>query len=355
MRLAWFLFVLIIAAGAGAGYWAWFATPAANGSTAPKAEAPIPVEASAVRIDTVLRQIRAVGTLRSNESVLVASEVSGRILEIAGVEGQEVPRGRVILRLDPAIYEAELAQAEAALALSQRNHKRATDLKASGAGTGRALDEAIANLRNDEAAVSLAQARLAKTQITAPFSGVLGLRRMSVGAYVNPGDMIVNLEQIDPLKVDFRIPENALASAKVGQQLFVTVDALPGETFEGSVYAVDPQVDETARNIVLRATLPNSDGQLRPGLFARVALVIERHENAILVPERSLVPMAEDQFVFRVAEGKAVLTKVALGERVGSEVEILEGLNPKDVVVTDGVLKIRDGSPVELLQPAGES
>jgi len=355
MRLAWFLFVLIIAVGAGAGYWAWFAAPAANGGTAAKEEVAVPVEATAVRIDTVLRQIRAVGTLRSNESVLIASEVSGRILNITGVEGQAIVRGGVILRLDPAIYEAELAQAQAALALSQRNHKRATDLKASGAGTGRALDEAIANLRNDEAAVALAQARLAKTQITAPFSGVLGLRRMSIGAYVNPGDMIVNLEQIDPLKVDFRIPENALASAKVGQPLFVTVDALPGETFEGSVYAVDPQVDETARNIVLRATLPNRNGKLRPGLFARVSLVIERHENAILVPERSLVPTAEDQFVFRVAEGKAVLTKVALGERVGNEVEILEGLNPKDVVVTDGVLKIRDGSPVELLQPAGES
>jgi len=136
MRLAWFLFVLIIAAGGGAGYWAWFATPAANGETAGQAAAPVPVEAAPVRIDTVLRQIRAVGTLRSNESVLIASEVSGRILEIAGVEGQAVVRGRVILRLDPAIYEAELAQARAALALSERNYKRATDLKASGAGTG---------------------------------------------------------------------------------------------------------------------------------------------------------------------------------------------------------------------------
>jgi membrane fusion protein, multidrug efflux system len=355
MRVAWFLFVLIIAAGAGAGYWLWFAAPSANGSTTVKAEVAVAVEATPVRTDTVLRQIRAVGTLRSNEGVLIASEVSGRILEIAGVEGQNVVRGQVILRLDPAIYEAELDQARAAFSLSQRNFKRATDLKASGAGTTRALDEATASLRNDEAAVSLAEARLAKTQITAPFSGVLGLRRMSAGAYVNPGDMIVNLEQIDPLKVDFRIPENALASAKVGTPVLVNIDALPGETFEGEVYAVDPQVDETARNIILRATLPNPDGRLRPGLFARVALVVERHENAVLVPERALVPMAEDQFVFRVVEGKAVQTRVRVGERVGNEVEILEGLTAADIVVTDGVLKIRDGSPVELLQPAGQS
>ncbi|HEY7688421.1 MAG TPA: efflux RND transporter periplasmic adaptor subunit [Dongiaceae bacterium] len=358
MRLAWLLFVLIIAAGAAVGYWTWFAPPAANGETAGNSgsTAPIAVEATAVRIDTVLRQIRAVGTLRSNESVVIASEVTGRILEIAGAEGQEVVRGRVILRLDPAIYEAELAQARAALALSQRNFKRANDLKASGAGTARALDEATASLRSDEAAVSLAEARLAKTQIAAPFSGVLGLRRMSAGAYVNPGDMIVNLEQIDPLKVDFRIPENALASANVGQPVIVTIDALPGQTFEGQVYAVDPQVDETARNIILRATLPNPDGRLRPGLFARVSLVVERHENAILVPERALVPMAEDQFVFRVVEGKAVQTRVRLGERVGNEVEVIEGLTAADLVITDGVLKIRDGSPVDILQqPAGQS
>jgi membrane fusion protein (multidrug efflux system) len=356
MRLAWFLFVLIIGAGAAAGYWAWFAPPAANGGAAENAaEAPIPVEAAAVRIDTVLQQIRAVGTLRSNESVTIASEVSGRILEIAGQEGQEVTRGKVILRLDPAIYEAELAQARSALALSERNYKRANDLKASGAGTGRALDEAIASLHSDQAAVTLAEARLAKTQIAAPFNGVLGLRRMSVGAYVNPGDMIVNLEQIDPLKVDFRIPENALGVAKVGQPLLVTVDALPGETFEGSVYAVDPQIDEIARNITLRATLPNRAGKLRPGLFVRVALIVARRDNAVLVPERALVPMAADQFVFRVVDDKAVITRVVLGERVGNEVEIVEGLAANDIVVTDGVLKIRDGSPVSVLKPAGES
>ena len=356
MRLAWFLFVLIIGAGAAAGYWAWFAPPAANGGTAEKAaEAPVPVEATLVRIDTVLQQIRAVGTLRSNESVVVASEVSGRILEIGGAEGQEVIRGKVILKLDPAIYEAELEQARSALALSERNYKRANDLKASGAGTGRALDEAVAALRNDQAAVTLAEARLAKTQIAAPFNGVLGLRRMSVGAYVNPGDMIINLEQIDPLKVDFRIPENALSAAKVGQPLYVSVDALPGEQFEGSVYAVDPQVDEAARNITLRATLPNRNGKLRPGLFARVSLIVARHENAVLIPERALVPMAEDQFVFLVVDGKAVMTKVTLGERVGNEVEIVEGLKAGDTVITDGVLKIRDGSPVSLLTAAAGS
>jgi len=356
MRVAWFLFVLIIAAGAGIGYWLWFAAPAANGTTAKDGgSAAVAVEAQPVRTDTVLKQIRAVGTLKSNESVVIASEVAGRILDIVGVEGQEIVRGSVILRLDPAIYEAELDQAKAALALSQRNFKRANDLKATGAGTARALDEAIAQLHSDEAAVALAEARLAKTQISAPFNGVLGLRRMSVGAYVNPGDTIINLEQIDPLKVDFRIPENALASAKVGQPLLVTVDALPGETFDGSVYAVDPQIDETARNVLLRATLPNPDNKLRPGLFARVGLIVERHENAILVPERSLVPMADDQFVFRVDGGKAVMTKVKLGERVGTEVEIVEGLKADDTVITDGVLKIRDGSTVTVLSAANQS
>jgi membrane fusion protein (multidrug efflux system) len=245
-----------------------------------------------------------------------------------------------------------LAQARASLALSERNYKRASDLKASGAGTARALDEAIANLRNDEAAVALAEARLKKTRIAAPFDGVLGLRRMSAGAYVNPGDKIINLEQIDPLKVDFRIPERFLAAARVGQELFVTVDALPGERFAGAVYAVDPQLDETARNILLRATLPNPDGRLRPGLFARVALVVERRESAILVPERALLPVADDQFVFRVVDGKATITAVEIGERVGEDVEIVEGLAAGDIVITDGIMKVRDGDAVSVLSAA---
>jgi membrane fusion protein (multidrug efflux system) len=297
-------------------------------------------------------EVRAVGSLRSNESVLIAPEIAGRIGAIAVEEGAPVEAGAPIATLDYAVYEAELAQAEASLVLSRQNHKRAEELVAKGAGTQRALDEAKAALAHDRAAVDLARARLAKTQVVAPFAGVLGMRRVSVGAYVNAGDPIINLEQIDPIKVDFRVPEAALATVAPGRPIAITVDSLPGRTFEGTIMAVDPLVDEAGRSIVVRARLPNPDGVLKPGLFARVAVIVERRDQALLVPERAIVPFGEDNFVFRVVDGVAAMTKVTLGQRQAGEVEILDGVSAEDTVVTDGLLKIGDGSPVAVIPPA---
>jgi membrane fusion protein (multidrug efflux system) len=251
--------------------------------------------------------------------------------------------------LDATIYRAELQQAQAQLALSQANNKRASELKDRGAGTVRAADEALASLRNDEASVQLAQARLEKTRIAAPFDGILGTRRVSIGAYLNPGEAVINLEQIDPLKVDFRIPEVYLKAVHLGQTLEIETDAFPGQVFIGEVYAIDPLVDVEGRSIFVRARVPNTNGPLRPGLFAEVTLVVERHEKAILVPERAIVPFGEDQFVFRVVDGKASMTKVVIGERQEGEVEITEGLSPNDVVISEGQMKLRDGAPVQVV------
>src|SRR5690606_25032770 len=189
--------------------------------------------------------------------------------------------------------------------------------------------------------------RLDKTVITAPFEGMIGLRRVSVGDFVNIGQDIVNLEQIDPLKADFRVAEVYLGAVRPGQKIELSADAFPGETFTGEVYAIDPLIDESGRSIVLRARLPNSDDRLRPGLFVRVTLVLNEREDAIQIPEQALVPQGQDQFVFRVVDGKAELTKVTAGIRRDGMVEITEGLGPDDEVVTAGQLKIRDGAPVQ--------
>lgn len=354
-RQAMLLVALLVALGAAGSYWLWQARETAREANAAPGPEPaafaVPVEAAPVRLDTVVRTIRAVGSLRSDESVVITSEIAGRIAEILVAEGQAVARGTPLVVLDSSIYEAELAQAEARLALSRANYARARELKEKGAGTARALDEALAELRNDEAAVALARARLEKTVIAAPFDGVLGLRRVSVGSYLSPGDEIVNLEAIDPLKVDVRIPERFLSAVRVGQELAVELDAFPDESFPGTVYAIDPLIDAEGRSILVRALLPNAAGRLRPGLFARVALVVERQENAMLVPERALVPFGDDQFVFRVVEGKAAMTPVTLGERQGDEVKILDGLSPDDLIITDGLMKIRDGAPVTVVEP----
>src|SRR5690606_1248780 len=221
--------------------------------------AAVTVEAVPVRVGTVTRTITAVGTLQSNESVILRPEIAGRIAEIHFREGERVAAGAPLVTLDDSVYRAELAQAEAGLNLSRQNSQRAQELFQRRVGTARTRDEAMAALRASEAEVALARARLEKTRLTAPFSGVLGLRRVSVGDYVIPGQDSGNLENIDPIKVDFRVPEPALRDIQVGQSVEVQVDAFPGETFTGEAYAIDPRIDADGRSVVIRARLENDD------------------------------------------------------------------------------------------------
>jgi membrane fusion protein (multidrug efflux system) len=340
---------IVVALALGAGrYLLQNGTEKAAATTTPSGEAPpaTTVATASVQLERITRQIEAVGSLRSNEAVVVRPEIAGRIVEILFDEGQPVRRGTPLFRLDAAIAQAQLEQAKASLALSRANFDRAVDLYRRQVGTERARDEATAKLRVDEAAVALAQATLDKMTIVAPFDGIIGLRRVSVGDYLTPGQDLVNLENIDQLKVDFRIPEIYSGRLAVGQSVRIRLDAIPDAVYEGKVYAIDPAHDPNGRAVILRARLDNRDRQLRSGMFARVVLMIEDRQEAIVVPETALVPIGEDQFVYRYVDGKAVLTKVKIGQRRRGRVEIVEGLARDAVIVSEGALKLRDGLPV---------
>lgn len=365
--------ILLVAAGGGA--WWWYnmgpgaklpdltaSAPAKPGAPAPggaaKPATPPPavgVEAVKVSVGTARQSVLAVGTFRSNEAVMVRPELASRVREFNFREGQKVTKGQVLVRLDAALDEAALAQAEASLALSKANFERATSLVARQAGTEKAVDEARAALRRDEAAVQLAKARVEKYTLIAPFDGVVGLRRVSVGSYLVAGADVVNLEQIDPLKVDFRIPESFLPAVRVGQPIAVTVDAFAGREFPGKVYAIDPLVDEAGRSIVIRAIVDNPQDVLRPGVFGRVAVTLSTRENAMFVPEQAIVPVGDRVQVYRVVDGKSVPTFVRAGQREKGQVEILEGLTPNDMVITAGHLKLpRPGIPVTIVPSGGQ-
>jgi membrane fusion protein, multidrug efflux system len=191
--------------------------------------------------------------------------------------------------------------------------------------------------------------RLNKTALRAPFPGIVGLRRVSPGDYLQPGQDIVNLEAITPIKLDFRIPEIHLPRLASGQRVAVAVDAYPDRSFAGEIYAIDPGFDPQTRTIQLRARMPNPDGALRPGMFARVQLELARREDAILIPEQAIVPKGADKFVYRVSDDKALLTSVRIGERLTGAVEIVEGLRRGDRVVIAGQTKIRDGAAVSVV------
>lgn len=358
--------LVVVAVAAGGAYWWMTRTgPSAPGAGGPPPSFPMPVEAQPVRVGNAQRQVQAIGTLRSNESVILRPLVAGRIAEINIVEGQVARRGEVLVQLDQSVERAELAQAEAQTALARANFDRAQDLAARGVGTQRALDEARSSLRQVEATIQLMRARLQRLAIEAPFDGVLGLRRVSVGDYVAPGAELINIEMIDPLKLDFRVPEQFVAGVHAGQVVQVQVDAFPNRAFQGRVLAIDPLVDINGRAIVIRAVIPNADGALRPGLFARVNLTLAERENAIFVPEAAIVPMGERTMVFRVVEGRAQPAVIQLGQRRNGEVEVREGLNPGDVVVVAGQMRLREGAAVAVAprpaapaaapQPAGRA
>jgi len=324
-------------------------SPAETKAPAKGAGGAAPVEVIALKPVRVQESITAVGSLRSNESVVLRPEVAGRIAEIGFRDGQPVKRGQLLIGLDAALNQAEVAQARAEFDLAYSNLKRTEDLASKNFVSSSAQDQAASSVQVAEAKLKLVEARLAKMRILSPFDGVAGIRTVSIGDYVKDGADLVNIEDIRTLKVDFRLPERYLPQLKVGLPVEVIADALPGERYAGSVDAINPRVDAGGRSLEVRAKLDNSDGKLRPGMFARVRVLLGDRPNALMVPEEAVVPLGDDFFVYTVADGKASRVRVKLGVRRDAQVEILEGVNAGDKVVTAGIRVQRDGQPVRIV------
>ena len=317
----------------------------------PQGAMAMPVEAVTVETGVVTRDIAAVGSLRANESVIVRPELAGRIQAIHFSEGESITQGTELVTLDATEFRAQLAATTATVKLNELNFRRAQEMQAKNLLSRQSYDEAQAKLAESRARQNIEEARLAKTKLFAPFAGVLGLRQVSPGDYIKEGQDIVNLEDIASLKLDVRVPETYLAEINLDQEVNMEVDAYPGRTFSGKVYAIDPRIDAQTRTVLLRASIPNDELLLRPGMFARVSLVLEQRTAALLIPEQALTPKGEEQFVYRIVEGKALHSKVKTGQRRNGKVEILEGLNAGDTVVTAGQTKLRDGAAVKVVSP----
>ena len=347
---------LVVGALLLAGAAAWWAAsgtsgaaPNAKGKGAVSSAAGAPVETAVAKAMRTTTDIPAVGSLRSDEHVQIAPEIVGRIAEIRFQEGEPVKEGDVLVRLDDALAQAEVADAEARYNFQKANFDRAESLSRTRNIAERAFDEARQNFETSRAAVELARVRLAKHNIRAPFSGIVGIRSLSAGAFVNTGAVLVNLEKIDVLKLDFKVPEIFLSDVRVGQKVDVTVDALPGRTFEAEVYAIDPLIDVNGRALQVRARLKNPDLVLRPGLFARISVRGPTEREVVLVPESAIVPRAGETFIYRVEDGKAVETKVELGNRRAGMVEIVGGVPPEAVIVTAGHQRLKNGAAVDVV------
>jgi membrane fusion protein (multidrug efflux system) len=314
---------------------------------------PMPVEVAPVRVGPVTDEITTVGSLQANESVVIRAEIAQRIAAIEFAEGRTVKAGDVLVRLDATELVAQVAQNEATAELARGNLDRAKPLQAEKLISPQAFDELNAKLKEAEANLAVARERLSKATIRAPFGGRLGLRQVSPGDYVQPGQAVVNLEDVSSVKVDFRVPGVNVSRVNVGQAVTARVDAFPDRMFTGKIEAIDPRLDEATRTVVVRARIPSPRGELLPGMFVRVAVVVAERPNALLIPEQAVVPVGNDAFVFRVIDGKAAMVKIGIGQRKAGEAEVVSGLNPQDVVVTGGQMKIRDGAPVTVIKGQG--
>lgn len=353
-----FLLLLVIAGLAGGGYYGYryhYKAPnqQAQAKGVASAQNPaIPVEVGTIELATVAEEVEALGTLAADESIIIASEIAGRVVALGFREGERVSKDQDLVKLDTAILDAELKQAQADLSLARDTYDRNRSLVQRGAGTQVALEQATAQLASQEARVQLVQSKLAQATIKAPFTGVVGLRSVGVGDYISVGKPLVALTNIDPIKVDFRVPEIFLTRLKVGQPVQLKVDAVPDRPFTGQIFAIDPVVDVNGRAVKLRAKVPNADLVLKPGLFARITIVVDKRDDALLVPETAVVPDGLGKTVFIIENGKAKRVPVELGKRLTGKVEVVKGLKPGMQIVTAGQMRLREGSTVAIKEKA---
>jgi membrane fusion protein (multidrug efflux system) len=235
------------------------------------------------------------------------------------------------------------------LSESRSNFNRSRELYTTRALSEAQLEQIEATLKANEARVAFARSRLSDTVIAAPFDGRVGLRRVSVGSLVNPGAVITTLDDANPIKLDFTIPETLLSSVEAGREIVARSVAWPGQEFAGRVASVDSRVDPTTRSVTVRALLPNDRGMLKPGMFLTVRLA-RGSSDALLVPEQALVPEQGNVFVFVVQDGRVEKRLVRTGERRVGEVQVVAGVAAGEQVVTEGTQKLRDGAPVTVQQ-----
>lgn len=305
----------------------------------------VSVETVVVKFTPKSEQIVSTGNLIAIPGIIVKPEVGGRITNIYFTSGDVVEQGTALVEINPDIIQAELVAAQAELKVNRLNFERSFSLYQTHDISKSDFDRAQANYNSAKANVDSTRAQLRQTAIVAPFPGKLGLSKVSVGDYVTAGQSIVTLQTVDPLKVDFSVPEVYQSKIKVGQTVILRTDAYPQETFSGQVEAIESLINQNNRTLNIRANVPNKNGKLVPGGFVTVTVLLSERQ-AVAIPQTSIVYDPDGSYVYKVVEGKARKTKVVLGEKDSDNVIVTAGLALGDVVVTAGQLKIYPGAQV---------
>ncbi len=308
---------------------------------------PMPVETAKVTQEPVADRFEAVGTIDASEAITVTSEIDGVVVRLPFQEGSAVAKGGLIAQLDDAQLRAEVERTEALRDQSQSTYNRVKAVVDQGAGAPQDLDDAAAALKVAEANLALARSRLSKTRIVAPFSGVLGARRVSEGAFIRAGQTITNLAKLDELRVNFSAPERYLGQLRRGAEVSISTTAYPGYVVRGRIDVVDPVLDPGTRSARIVARVRNPGGRFRPGMSANVSAVLSQRPNALTIPSEAIFAEGNQSFAYIVKADSSV-TRVALtlGTRLPDVVEVVKGVEPGQTVVRTGHQKLFEGAKV---------
>ncbi|MEQ8473257.1 MAG: efflux RND transporter periplasmic adaptor subunit [Marinoscillum sp.] len=292
-------------------------------------------------------QVNVTGSILADESVTLNSEVAGKVERISFLEGQAVKKGELLIKLNDDEVLAEIEKLQYTRKLNEDNEFRQKQLLDKEAISREEYETSFTTLNTTNAEIKIMQARLAKHHIKAPFGGVVGLRNISEGSYLNPGDRIAELYKVDPIKLEFSIPSKYISLVNTGDSILFTVDAYQ-EEFAGSIYAIEPQIDPQTRSLKVRAKAPNRSNQLLPGQFARIELILETIPNAMMVPTIAVIPELNGKKLYLYKNGKVETQLVETGIRTEDNLQITSGIAPGDTVIVSGLLQINQGSEVNI-------
>jgi membrane fusion protein (multidrug efflux system) len=312
------------------------------------------VVAAEAKAQPVSERLSLVGTVAANEMVEIRSETDGTIAEVLFHEGAHVRARDLLIRIDDSKLAAAVAEAEANFRLSRANHERSRQLYEDKLVSQQEFDQAAAVFQMNEAGLELKRQQLKDTRIHAPFEGVVSSRQVSPGQVISRNTTLTWLIDLDPVKIEFNVPERFLSQVQPDQTIEVTVAAYPGRPFRGRVFFVSPYVDPATRTALVKAETPNPKAELKPGMFANLDLILQVRERAVVIPETALVPSGDRLTVFVINDEQIIETRpVRVGVRLAGEVEIIEGLQAGERVVAEGVQKVRPGGRVKVAGTTG--
>jgi len=360
MRVVWQLAVIAALGGAGGAIWhfrepvaekvpalaRFLGTPPAAAPGAARQPQAQAVEVARAGSREMISTLEAVGTAQANEAIRVTAKITGIVTRISFQDSQKVAANALLVEMDPAENDARLAELRATRDNVAQSFERARALFETRSIPQARVDDLKMQVDAADARIRAELSRRGDTVIRAPFAGKLGLRNISLGALVRPGDVITTLDDVSVIKLDFEAPEAVLAELRVGGAVSARAISVPDRLFEGQIATIDSRVDPVTRSIKVRALLPNTDDLLKPGMLLTTTVVLSRRPNAVTIPEEAVLVQAGEQIVFLVREGKAVRQAVKLGARQPGHVEVLEGVAAGADVVVGGLQQVRNGQAV---------